>query len=101
MGTKLKIQLLDEGENVRLVFQDDGIGIPEEYQAEIFDPFVRADNDRNRSTGGSGLGLAITKKIIEKHGGTISLYSDPAGTTFSILLCKTLKCDVEELETEQ
>lgn len=101
MGTKLKIQLLDEGETVRLVFQDDGIGIPEEYQAEIFDPFVRADNDRNRSTGGSGLGLAITKKIIEKHGGTISLYSDPAGTTFSILLCKTCKCDLEELETEQ
>ena len=95
-GTELKIRLLDDEKTVRLIFQDDGVGIPLTYQAEIFEPFVRADEARNRSTGGSGLGLAITKKIIEKHGGKISLYSDPSGSTFSILLYKMDKDNLDE-----
>jgi signal transduction histidine kinase len=102
-GTELKIRLLEDEKNIRLVFQDDGIGIPHAYQADIFEPFIRADQDRNRSTGGSGLGLAITKKIIEKHGGKISLYSDPSGSTFSILLSKKCTCDlkIDEIEIER
>lgn len=100
-GTDLKICLLDEDQSVRLIFQDNGIGIPEKYQSEIFDPFVRADQDRNRITGGSGLGLAITKKILEKHGGSISLQSDSSGTTFTIVLYKTCSCILNKIEIER
>lgn len=47
---------------------DTGIGIDEEKQAYIFDPFYRTDDDRNRDTGGSGLGLALVKEYTESLG---------------------------------
>jgi signal transduction histidine kinase len=87
-GTTLVVRLTDLDQWVRLEVKDDGVGIPASYQATIFEPFIRADQDRNRETGGSGLGLAITKKIIEKHGGTIRLLSDESGSRFIIRLPK-------------
>lgn len=100
-GTELKIQLIEEDQNVLLVFTDNGVGIPDDCQADIFEPFVRADPDRNRITGGSGLGLAITKKIIEKHGGSITMESNTSGTTFQLLLYKTCQCHEMNLELER
>ncbi|MCD4687414.1 MAG: cell wall metabolism sensor histidine kinase WalK, partial [Anaerolineae bacterium] len=58
-------------------------------QAHVFERFFRADQARNTSTGGSGLGLAITKKIVEMHGGSITVESTLGeGSTF----CITLPC---------
>jgi signal transduction histidine kinase len=51
---------------------DNGSWIPNQQQEEIFNPFVSGDKSRNDKNG-SGLGLAITKKIVEKHGGKISI----------------------------
>ncbi len=59
------------GETVISV-SDDGPGIPDEYLAKVFEPFVRLDKSRNRDTGGYGLGLAIVKQIVERHGGEVS-----------------------------
>ena len=67
--------------------QDSGIGIPHGDQQRIFDRFYRVDKSRSRDQGGSGLGLAIVKKIVEDHGGTITVESTPdAGSTFTITL---------------
>ena len=55
----------------RIVIQDEGPGVPPAHLEAIFEPFVRLDTARQRSTGGFGLGLALVKKIVEQHGGCI------------------------------
>ena len=68
-------------------FQDNGIGIPAADQAKVFDPFVRLH--RKQEFDGTGLGLAITRRIVEAHGGSMRLNSDPErqpGTEFQVIL---------------
>ncbi len=70
------------GSAIELVIRDDGIGIPEEHFAHIFEPFYT-----NKESGGSGLGLAISQNIVERHGGQIDVKSVVGeGTTFKIVL---------------
>ncbi|MGC2109545.1 MAG: ATP-binding protein, partial [Candidatus Korobacteraceae bacterium] len=67
---------------IELVIRDDGIGIPDEHLAHIFEPFYTT-----KEAGGSGLGLAISQNIVERHGGTIEVQSMIGqGTTFKIVL---------------
>jgi signal transduction histidine kinase len=76
----------DEG-GARIVVADQGIGIPPEDHAKVFEPFYRTDESRTRSTGGYGLGLPLTKSIVEAHGGAIRLDSTPGvGTTIMMLI---------------
>ncbi|WP_051172761.1 sensor histidine kinase [Microbacterium indicum] len=64
---------------------DHGEGIPEEIRAKIFERFWRADTSRARETGGSGLGLAIVASIVERGGGTISVFETRGGgATFQV-----------------
>ena len=66
---------------------DNGVGIAPERRARICEPFVTGTDSRGSE--GSGLGLAITKKIIEAHGGMITLLDKPSpgfSTEFEILL---------------
>jgi signal transduction histidine kinase len=70
-----------------IVVSDQGEGIPETDLPYIWDRLYRVEKSRCRSTGGSGLGLAIVKKIIESHGGTVTVNSVVnQGTTFTIQL---------------
>lgn len=65
--------------------QDEGVGIPPDAQARIFEPFFRADN--MVALPGTGLGLAIVKHSVEQHGGTITFTSEEGnGTTFTVTL---------------
>ena len=75
-GTIVMISLFELGDEIMIIFKDNGIGIPLEIAKDIFHPFVRADSAKNSQTGGTGLGLAIVEKIILAHGGTISLKTD-------------------------
>ena len=75
-----------ENGRVAISVSDTGIGIAPEYQAMIFDEFARV---RSNSAGrpGSGLGLAIVRRIVEAHGGEISVNSAPGqGSTFTVRL---------------
>lgn len=68
-----------------LIVMDSGIGISEEDQEHIFEPFYRAPEAKMRLTSGTGLGLAIVKRIIDLHEGTIEVSSELGqGTTFTV-----------------
>lgn len=71
------------GPQVEISFQDTGEGIPEDKLTRIFDPFFTTKEDGK----GTGLGLPISKRIVERHGGTIAVASTPGqGTRFTIYL---------------
>jgi NtrC-family two-component system sensor histidine kinase KinB len=81
-GGHIRLSAEQIGPHLHVSVADDGAGIPYEYQARIFDKFVRVEGDQ--SAGGSGLGLAICKEIIRAHGGTIWVESVPGeGSTFT------------------
>jgi PAS domain S-box-containing protein len=66
---------------------DTGIGIPEEAQGYIFEPFRQADESATREYGGAGLGLSIVRQLVEMMGGRITLTSEVGkGSTFTIVL---------------
>ena len=58
---------------------DEGPGIPGEQLEAVFEPFVRLDPARNRSTGGTGLGLSIARSVMRSHGGDVNLANRPGG----------------------
>lgn len=76
LGTALRFQVTEENGCARLIMADNGAGIPPERAKRIFEPFVVGSEARS-SGKGSGLGLAITRRIMEKHGGTIVLSARP------------------------
>jgi two-component system sensor histidine kinase BaeS len=69
-----------------LAVSDSGGGIAPEHLPHVFERFYKGDASRAADSNGSGLGLSIAKAIIERHGGTIRVTSQPGQTTFTILL---------------
>ncbi len=65
---------------------DDGPGFAPEIAAQAFERFVRGDAARTRADSGAGLGLALVKAIVEEHGGSVSLSSQPGDTLISLRL---------------
>jgi PAS domain S-box-containing protein len=68
----------DDGEAVLRV-RDEGAGIPADLLPHVFDLFVQGDRTLERTRGGLGIGLTVVRKLVELHGGTISVQSDGAG----------------------
>jgi two-component system, OmpR family, sensor histidine kinase BaeS len=70
--------------------RDSGEGIQTADLPHLFERFFRGDKSRSRSTGGSGLGLAIARGLVEAHGGSIQVDSQPGqGAVFTFTLPKT------------
>ena len=74
-------------DTVRVDVTDEGIGIPAEELAQIFDEFYQTEEGRRAKRGGTGLGLSLTKNFVELHHGRINVESSPGvGTTFTLYL---------------
>ncbi|MFH1646349.1 MAG: ATP-binding protein, partial [Chloroflexota bacterium] len=83
----ITVRARHEADLVYISVTDTGEGISAADLPFIFERFYRVDKSRTRATGGSGLGLTIAKRLVEAHGGTIEVRSDPGhGTTFTFTL---------------
>jgi len=85
-GTTVRTRITPEGRQVRLTVSDDGPGVPESLQHNVFQRFARGDGSRNRAAGSTGLGLSIVAAVVQAHGGAVELESSPGNTTFSVVL---------------
>ncbi|HEY1393225.1 MAG TPA: phosphate regulon sensor histidine kinase PhoR [Methylibium sp.] len=78
-------RLRDDGSGEFAVI-DTGIGIDKEHLPRLAERFYRVDGSRSRDTGGTGLGLSIVKHVAQRHGGELSITSEPGkGSTFRIV----------------
>jgi signal transduction histidine kinase len=76
----VQLTAAQHSDRLRLTVSDDGLGVPEEIRAQIFEPFVTARG------GGTGLGLAIVREIVEAHGGAVRLVPSASGAVFEMEL---------------
>lgn len=84
-GTTVSLSAKEQGDTIVFTITDEGEGIPGDELPYVFDRLYRVDKSRSREHGGSGLGLAIAKELVESHGGTIKLDSEPGkGTAVTI-----------------
>lgn len=88
-GGRVGLEVRLDQANHRLIFAvwDTGIGISEEDQAKLFQPFFQASTGLTRDHDGTGLGLSLTKRLVELHGGTLNVQSEVGkGSRFEIVL---------------
>jgi signal transduction histidine kinase len=82
-GTAVEVSLFCREEKGRtsavIRVRDHGRGVPEAALTQLFRPFYRVADARDRQTGGTGIGLAITERAVNLHGGTVAASNDPAG----------------------
>jgi len=88
-GTTVTTGLSTSDEEAVLTVTDDGPGIPEHLQPEIFERFARGDSSRSRAAGSTGLGLAIVAAVVQAHGGEVGVDSKPGHTEFTVWLPHT------------
>jgi PAS domain S-box-containing protein len=79
-GGTLRVSAREHGDGlIRILFADDGVGVEEEHLDRVFEPYFSTKSD------GSGLGLAVVHSIVSKHGGGVTLESEPgSGTTVTV-----------------
>lgn len=85
-GTSVKVSLAQENGHLVIEVRDLGGGVPEDELKNLFVPFYRVGEARERATGGIGLGLAIAKRAIAAHNGTIVARNEGAGLMVEIRL---------------
>jgi GAF domain-containing protein/anti-sigma regulatory factor (Ser/Thr protein kinase) len=86
-GGTVTLRAARENGQVRLAVHDTGIGIAPEDQQRIFEEFQQASHQTEKSREGTGLGLSLSKRMVELHGGTITVDSAPGkGSTFTVAL---------------
>ena len=84
---KIEIIMEEKPSEIQISVKDNGVGIPQDKQKDLFKKFYQVDTTLTRERGGSGLGLAICRGIIENHGGKIFVESkegEGAKFTFTI-----------------
>jgi signal transduction histidine kinase len=74
-GPPVRVALEVADDDVLIGVHDQGVGIEEEDLERVFEPFYRVDRSRSKDTGGYGIGLSLVRRIVEAHGGAITLDS--------------------------
>ena len=82
----LQVSLEENDGMATIAVRDDGIGIPKDMQGRVFDLFTQVNQSLDRSQGGLGIGLSLVKKLVELHGGSVTVHSGGSGqgSTFTI-----------------
>ena len=78
-GGGARVTMRKRGDEVEILIEDEGPGIPAEELDHVFDPFSRLETSRSRETGGIGLGLSIARSVFRAHGGDVALANRPEG----------------------
>jgi signal transduction histidine kinase len=78
---------------VALMVDDDGQGIPPADRERVFDRFTRLEPARSRRNGGVGLGLAVVKRVVGRHGGSVTVLDSPTGGTRLEVLLPAMPAD--------
>ncbi|NOZ59264.1 MAG: PAS domain-containing sensor histidine kinase [Euryarchaeota archaeon] len=87
-GAEVAVELVDEGEHLRICVRDSGPGVPDEYKEEIFNRFRRLEGKGS----GRGLGLAIVRRIVELHSGEVWVEDNtPRGAVFNVRIPRRSK----------
>ena len=88
-GGRVRVAAEPTEDGVQIAVRDNGIGIAEDRQHLLFQPFQQLDTVDAVKREGTGLGLALVRRLAELHGGTVSVESAPgAGSTFSVTLAE-------------
>jgi two-component system sensor histidine kinase RstB len=102
---RVTLSMARQQDHYLLEVADDGAGIDPALAPQIFEPFVRLDQSRDRRTGGAGLGLAIVRSIARHHGGEVQLLPSSSGARFCLMLPVHLDTNrhqsLTELQVEQ
>jgi signal transduction histidine kinase len=85
-GGTITLSATQAGGAATLSVSDTGVGIAPEHLPHVFERFYKGDTARAAESTGSGLGLSVTKAIVQRHGGTIRVDSQPGQTTFTVVL---------------
>lgn len=76
-----------QADTIQVEIQDEGIGIPQKFHEQIFEPFFRVDKSRSRELGGAGLGLSLVRAIVELHQGHVWVEATQGeGSCFRMML---------------
>jgi signal transduction histidine kinase/ActR/RegA family two-component response regulator len=92
-GGRITVEARLEGADVVISVADNGVGIPANMLAKVFDLFTQVEGTLERSQGGLGIGLTLVKRLVELHGGTVQASSDGAwrGSRFVVRLPRVLR----------
>jgi signal transduction histidine kinase len=85
-GDLVKVKLLKTDTGFEFTVTDNGTGIPKQQQALVFEKFYRVPKGNVHDVKGFGIGLYYSQKIIDKHGGQLTLSSQPGSTVFKITM---------------
>ena len=90
-GGTVQLRASQSERDLRVEVIDTGVGIAPEHLSRVSDRFYRVDRSRSSTSGGLGLGLAIVKSIVQFHGGTVHVVSQPgSGTTVTLVLADAI-----------
>jgi len=85
-GSEVAVVVRPDGTEALLQVRDNGPGIAPELLPHVFELFVQGERSLDRQAGGMGIGLTLVKRLVEKHGGTVSAQSSPEGSIFDVRL---------------